>query len=485
MSDHTGRAFPRIQILSRAQIEQIHEATLHVLERVGVKVYEQEALELLRSAGCRIDDKKTVKIPGHLVHEAIESAPKTISIADRNGQKCIQLGGDNVYFGPAGVSAPYIRDSWTGERRPLVKADIENAAKIVDALPNIAFIMVNGVISDVSEKVADLHEFEAMLRNTTKPIVLISQNRQNLAVALEIAKEISGSLESFQKAPFFISHPEPSSPLFHTREAIEKLLFSAEKGIPQVYPSAIMSGASAPATLAGTLVITNAETLSGLVIAQLKKKGAPFIIGGIISIMDMSTGILSYGAPEKDLMQAGFVDMARHYRLPVWGTGGNSDSKIVDQQAAIESTFSCLMSALSGANMVHDPGYIESGLTTSHEMLVMTDEIVGMVNRVMRGITIDEEHIALDLIERVGPQGNFLSEDHTFKHFRKEHWHSTLFDRQVYASWRNNGEKDLGARLKERVKQILNTHEPMTLPEDIREKIVLRIKRTEEKAHSG
>ena len=138
-----------------------------------------------------------------------------------------------------------------------------------------------------------------------------------------------------------------------------------------------MSGASAPATLAGTLVITNAETLSGLVIAQLKRKGAPFIIGGIISTMDMSTGILSYGAPEMDLMMAGFVDIARHYRLPVWGTGGNSDAKIVDQQAAIESTFSCLMSALSGANMVHDPGYIESGLTTSHEMLVMTDEIIG------------------------------------------------------------------------------------------------------------
>ena len=180
--------------------------------------------------------KNTVNIPPHLVHEAIESAPKMISIANRNGQTCIQLGGDNVYFGPAGVSAPYIRDPWTGERRPLVKKDIENAARIVDALPNIAFLMVNGVISDVSEKVADLHEFEAMLRNTIKPIVLINQNRENLVVALDIAKEISGSLEAFQRAPFFISHPEPSSPFFTHGRLLRSFFFQPRWEFPKCTP---------------------------------------------------------------------------------------------------------------------------------------------------------------------------------------------------------------------------------------------------------
>jgi len=475
-SNYRVQQTPGVTILSEDQINEIHLATLEVLERTGVKVYAEEALDLLRDAGCRISKDNIVKIPSYVVSEAIASAPKRVTIANRNGIRSIFLEGNKTYFGPAGVSAPFILDSYTGRRRPLTKKDIENAARIVDYLPNIDFIMVNGLISDVPREMADLYEFETVLNNTTKPIVLITQNRENLSIALEMAKEVAGSYESLRENPFVLSHPEPSSPLFHTKEALEKLLYSAEIGIPLIYVSAIMSGATAPATLAGTLVVVNAETLSGLVIAQLKRKGTPFITGGIITVMDMSTGVLSYGAPEKDLLMAAFVDIAHYYKLPVWGTGGNSDSKVVDQQAAIEATMSCLMSALSGANMVHDPGYLESGLSVSHEMLVMTDEIIGMVKRIMRGIEVDEDHLAVDVIGKVGPQGNFLAEDHTVKHFRKEHWRPNLLDRQLYDLWIKDGGKTLGERLNEKVKCILTNHKPVPLSEHKQRRISLLLK---------
>jgi trimethylamine--corrinoid protein Co-methyltransferase len=177
---------------------------------------------------------------------------------------------------------------------------------------------------------------------------------------------------------------------------------------------------------------------------------------------------------------AAFVDVARHYRLPVWGTGGNSDSKVVDQQAAIESTFSCVMSGLSGAHMVHDPGYIESGMTASHEMLVMTDEIISMVYRVLRGIPMDDEHMAIDVIKQVGPQGHFIDASHTLKHFRNEQWRPTLLDRNLYDSWKRLGERDLGQRLNERVLHILHTHQPQRLPRLTLDKIRAHMQRAED-----
>lgn len=257
----------------------------------------------------------------------------------------------------------------------------------------------------------------------------------------------------------------------HPDSSLKKLLFAAEKGIPVIYTPAPMAGATAPVTLAGTIVIGNAELLSGLVIAQLKKQGTPFIYGGVFTIIDMSTSNISYSAPEFYLLNMAMAEMARYYKLPVFSTAGCSDSKTLDQQAGIEAGISCLISALKGANLIHDVGYLNSGLTASYEMLVMSDEIISMVKRITKGIRIDRENLALDLIDRVGPGGNFLSTEHTLNHFRKELWFPTLMDRSTYQEWEKRGSQSLGHRCREKTECILKTHLVEPLEEVTRRRI--------------
>ena len=223
--------------------------------------------------------------------------------------------------------------------------------------------------------------------------------------------------------------------------------------------------------MAGKLVSANAENLSALVIAQLKRRGVPFFIGGVIAIMDMSTGQMSYGSPEMDLALTAYMDIAHYYEIPTWGTAGCTDSKIVDEQAAIEATLSCLFSSLSGTNLVHDVGYMESGKTGSLEMIVMVDEILGYIKRIKKGIKVNEETLAVDVIHEVGPGGNFLTHPHTLAHFREETWNPSLVDRQVYDKWADSGCKRMIDRIREKVQKILETHVPEPLPEEAEKKI--------------
>jgi len=232
----------------------------------------------------------------------------------------------------------------------------------------------------------------------------------------------------------------------------------------------MLSGATAPVTLAGCLALANAESLTGLVMAQLKREGAPFIYGGGVLPMDMRTSIVAYGAPELQLAGAALADMAHFYTLPRFSGAGASDSKILDQQAMIEGTLSTLMQALCGANLVHDVGYLESGLTSSYEMVAAIDEVISMVKYIMSGVEINEETLALDVIDRVGPGGNFIDDKHTLRHFRGG-WFPRLLDRKNYAAWASDGKQTMGDRLNKRVKEILAEHVPEPLPSETVDRI--------------
>jgi len=296
-------------------------------------------------------------------------------------------------------------------------------------------------------------------------------DKNGLADQYEMACELLGGPEEFAKAPLFVIYIEPSSPLNNSKEAVEKVLYSAEKGIPAIYTPCPMCGATAPATLAGLLVQCLAESLTGIVLAQLKKKGAAIIVGGVVSVMDMSTTILSYGAPEMTLLSAALTDITKWLRLPMFSTAGCSDAKVLDQQAAIESAISIAIAALSGANLIHDVGYLESGLIGSYDMLVMSNEVIGMVKHILRGITVDEEHLALHVIDRVGPGGHFLADGHTLKHFRTEFWYPTLIDRRRWEDWESDGAKSLGQRVREKVIDIIENFEPEPLDPDVEAKL--------------
>jgi trimethylamine--corrinoid protein Co-methyltransferase len=280
---------------------------------------------------------------------------------------------------------------------------------------------------------------------------------------------VKGSEEAFAREPFMIFYSEPSSPLKHTAEALQKLMYCAKRGIPQVYTPCPIAGGTAPATLAGVLVQNLAETLGGVVLSQLVRKGSPIVVGGVLSILDMRTTILSYGAPELALLSAGATEVARHLGLPMFSTAGCTDSKCLDEQAAAEAALSILFAALSGANLIHDVGYVESAMTGSLEQLVMCDEIIAMSRHLVRGIRVDEDTLAVDAIAEAAGTGDYLALDHTVRHFRREFWFPRLMDRRRYGEWAAAGKKTMGDRVRERMREIIAGHRSPPLPLDVTE----------------
>ena len=378
----------------------------------------------------------------------------------------LTVGGDHFYYGTA-ATPPQFHDPQTGERRPFTAQDVANCTRVADALPHLDYCMAFGLIQDVPAATYDRHEFLAVAANTTKPLVLMPVDVAGLADIHRMASLIVGGEDELRRSPLVAMYAEPVSPLVLGRDAVEKLLFAAERFMPIVFSPGIMSGATAPATLAGTLAQGLAEGLAGLVIAQLKQPGVPVIIGGVMTIMDMATTVFTYGSPELSLLSSAATDVLRWLGLPVFSTGGCSDAKCFDQQAAAESAFSLLMAGLSGGHLIHDVGFLESAIGGSLELLVASDEIIGMVRRVVHGITVDADSLAPDLIDRVGPGGHFLDQEHTLRHFRREFWFPQLMDRQRWELWHRQGEQTLGERARARARQLLRDHVPEPLPDSV------------------
>jgi trimethylamine--corrinoid protein Co-methyltransferase len=461
-SNHVAQATPGMRVLSDSQKAQVHQATLELLRRTGVRVLVAEVRELLAKAGCWLDGER-VRIPPHLIEWAIRTAPSRVVMCDRDGKPAMYLEGRKGYYG-TGSDTPFVLDAYTGERRSAVLADVANVARLVDALPNISFLMCMGIASDVNHAIPDLYHFQAMVSNTVKPIVYTALSRQNLEDIIEMAEAVAGGAEALRRNPFCALYSEPISPLTHAQESCEKLLYIAGKGLPVVYTPGMQIGGTAPVTVAGALVQANAEQLSGLLICQLIREGAPVIGAGGILYMDMAEGLISYAAPEFMLAMAAYSEMCHHYGLPIFSFAGCSDAKIFDQQAAAEGALSMLLTALGGGNLIHDVGYVESGLVASYEMIVSMDEIAGLVKRFLQGVEITEETLALDVIDRVGPSGHYVSQDHTRRHYRKN-WFPKLLDRTTRTGWEKGGQLTLGDRAAARVREILEHYEPKPLDE--------------------
>lgn len=479
-ANYQVNATPRFRVLSNDQIEEIFYSALDVLERIGTRVYSPEGLTLLREAGCQVSNGDLVRIPSWLVKKALSTTPERIVVAGRDRSKRITLEKDKIYFG-TGSDCPSLVDPYTDEVRKYTFEDVYNAARISDALPHIDFHMSLGLTFGVPVLTYDRHQFLAMLQGTSKPLVITAVDREGLADQYRMACEALGGPAEFAKTPLFIVYIEPSSPLSHARDAVEKLLYAAEMGIPAIYTPCIMCGATGPVTLAGAMVQCLAECLTGVVLAQLKRQGAAVIMGGVISTMDMATAILSYGAPELVLLSAAMTDVAKWLRLPMFSTAGCSDAKVLDQQAAIESAMSVTIAALSGANLIHDVGYLESGLLGSFDMLVMSNEVIGMAKHILRGITVTPETLAVEVIEQVGPGGHFLAQEHTRQHFRAELWFPTLIDRQMRRDWEASGKKTMADRVRAKVKDILEHHQPLPISVEIEAKLREIVARADER----
>jgi len=449
--------------LSERQCQQLHEASLRILERTGVRLYLQEALDLLKRAGAEIFDGNRVRIPARLVEQALDTAPKRVVLYDRNGHPTIFLEGHRSYYGP-GSDLLNIIDHRTGQRRRPVLQDVKEGITLCDALPNIDFVMSLFLPSDVNQIVADRYQMEVMLNYTTKPIVYVTYDTSGCVDAVEMSEIVAGSAQALYEKPFTACYINVTTGLRHNREALEKLLFMAQKGLPTLYIPVGSGGLTAPMTMAGAMALVNAGALTGLVISQLQRPGTPIIFPGWGGeALDMRTMVEPYAGSD---YQGIAESLAHFYGLPVFTLGGASDAKLPDSQAAAEAALTLMLRALSGGQLVHDLGYLESGLCGSLAQLVICDEIVDWIKHALTEVDISEETLALDLIDQVGPDGQFLESEHTLQHFR-ERWYPRLFERENYERWQSRGSKTLVQRAAERVEEILANHKPPLLPKDV------------------
>lgn len=475
---HLVNQSPVFSMLSEEQRGDIYLAALEILERTGAKIYDEESIDILKEAGCWIEGD-LVRFPVGLTQWAVNTAPSKIILYDRDGNATMTLQEGHTYYGP-GPTNTYHRDPYTDERRKPVLSDTANVGKVCDYLPNIDFVEDLGTPTGVTDTLADVYAFNALVRNTRKHIVHWGFDIDQYQDIVDMGVAVAGSLEKLQQKPFFSLYSEPSSPLLHSREAIAKAVFAAKNRIPIVYTPCVMLGATTPATLAGTIALGVAESLVGIVVSQLIRKGSPIIMGGVYAIMDMKTTVFSYGSPEFYILQAGIAEVARHMGIPVFGTAGCTDSHTLDGQAAAEATMGILIASQAGANLVHDVGYTGAGSCGSLHQLVMCDEIISMVRRYMRGIPVNDETLAVDVVDNVGPGGHFLSEDHTLEHFKTETWFPNLFNRMRYTGWKEEaGGTSMGDRVKEKVKDILANHEVPALPDEVLKELDAIIGRAE------
>ncbi len=309
-----------------------------------------------------------------------------------------------------------------------------------------------------------------MLENTVKPIVFVTEDRASCQRAIDMAAAAAGGYEALREQQHILLYSEPSSPLKQSETAVDKLILMAETELPVVHSPGPQMGAVAPISMAGGLVMSLAEILSSLVVHQLTRPGAPFVFGAGIHHMDMSAMQICYASPEFQLTKAAVAELGRWYGLPTWGYAGCSDAKVMDEQAAAEATLSVMMAQLSGGNLIHDVGYMESGLTCSYEMIVLTDELVGMTQNLVKGIEVSEASLLVDEIDRVGPGGHYLDSDTTLKHFR-EFWNPKLLDRKTRPTWLNKGGTSLGQRLNAKVLKILAEHQPRPVTPEVSQKL--------------
>ena len=452
--------------MGKSECEKIHLASLEILERIGIDVHDEKARDILVKGGA-IADGLRVQIPAYMVTKALSLAPKQLTLYNRHGKIAIRARGYNSYFG-GGSDCLNVLDYHTGERRKPLLDDVAQAARLMDALPEIDFVMSAFLPSDVDGRVYDRYQMEVMLNNTTKPIVFVTPDFEGCMAAVEMCEAVAGGAEAFQHKPFATCYINVTSGMIANAEALQKCMFLAEKGLPQLYIPLNAGGVNSPVTTAGCMASMNAGTLLGIVLSQLVRPGSPIAMPGWNGgPYNLKTMVGNYVLADE---QGVPTSMGKYYDLPVFGLGGSTDSKVLDQQCGFEVTLSLMTSLLHGANIIHDVGFMDSGMQGSLQIIAIANDILGFLRAATRGVEVNDETLALDVIEELGPTGSFLDHDHTMRHY-KEPFYSQLADKKQYSLWLEQGGKTMEARATDMVDAILEKHQPEPLSVDIQQAI--------------
>ena len=461
--------FGALNVLSSTDIERIHLSSLSLLEDHGLFSDSDLIIDIFQRGGARVDrESRMIRLPPALVEAAIESAPNSFIFYGRDPKFDIHVELGHMHYGMGGTSEPYYWDYELGVPRSSTKSDMVACTRVGHSLSNIDFIMALCSAGDMPGEQVFLHEYDAIFRNTTKPVLYTSPGRWYATKFIEMAAAACGGEFRLRQRPNIMLFTQTVSPLKIGRYS-EGMVEAAEFGIPILCAPGPMMGATSPTTLAGTLVQINAEALFGIVLAQLIKPGTPVVYGPHVAVMDMTTAQCTYGSPEQSLGREAVAQLGRFYNLPTFGLGGGVDSKLPDAEAAAQAMMGILFNSLSGLTLTQCLGTMASGLYGAAEMLLICDEIVHMVKCINAGIPVDEETLALDVIKEVGADGNFLSHEHTAHLFRKELFFPVLFQRQSIDQWKEKGAKSITDVAHEHVQQILANAGPVPLTDGAHE----------------
>ena len=453
--------------LSADQIQEIHQASLNLLQETGIATENERALALLAAGGARVAENR-VFIPPEVVATALERAPSAVLLAGRNPQQDIVLEETRVYAGTGG-SPTMILDPGADAVRPGTLQDLADLVRLVNSLENCDFVVLPLYPTDLPGEIVPVNRFYAALSNTGKHVMGGVDSVDGAREVIELATMLAGDLETLQKRPFVSAITSwMVSPLSLDTEVTDILIEWCSHGLPLALSSAPMAGSTAPITLAGTLVQLNAEQLSGIVLSQLVRPGTPVLAGYVPGLADMRSGNYLGGAIEFGMMQAAAAQLAHFYQVPIYGSGGMTDSKLPDAQAGYEKMATFLLAAMGGCNYIHHAvGMITNMAAASLEQAVIDDEIIGMARQVLKGIPVTPDTLASTAIQEVGPGGHFLLADHTVRHMRSAVFYPQLADRRNRAAWEAAGKLDTRQRAIARVKQILAKQRPAGLPAEI------------------
>ena len=458
--------------LSEEQIKTIHEASLSILKKTGFTFESglEDTLDMLKKAGATIDrNNARIYFSGDLVMEQASKAPERVVLFSRDGRNDLDLTEHRVHLGTGGA-AIRILDLETGEARPSTLKDLYQLGRLVDSLDNIHFFLRPCIPTDIPPTSYDVNVFYACLKATGKHVMAGVNDVEEFHKVLDLASLVAGGMEKLQERPFIsVITSFAISPLKLDTQTTLIMREAVRNRIPVALSCAPMAGSTSPITMAGTLAQIHAEQLAGITICQLTNPGSPILYGGIPGMANLRTMGYLGGAVECGMMNAAIHQLSNYIKVPNYNSSGLTDSKIPDVQAGWEKAFTSLLAAMAGSNYVHHAaGMLESMISVAYEQYVIDDEIIGMSCRVLKGIDVDPEHLALEIIDSVGPGGNFMASPHTLKHMRDEYFNGNgIADRKSRQKWEKEGSLNTWERARKKAKEILATHKPEMIPPEI------------------
>jgi trimethylamine--corrinoid protein Co-methyltransferase len=456
------------QMFDKNELDSLHWGTLDVLENAGIKVFSEECLKLLEDAGCSVDYKESsAKIPGNLVEEAVRKAKKNITLCARNPKYDVALDGRRIFCCTDG-NGTSVLDFETGKRRMSTSKDLEMVGKVANALDSAHIFWPCVSSQDIPDHLRHVVDLKVALGAIEKHVqVETTSHRREAKWLVELGSALAGDAKALRRRPIFSSMHCPFSPLQLDGGSTEGALVLARAGVPISFYGMPQAGITGPVTLAGSLIVNNAEVLGGLTMAQLAAPGSPFMYGTGGAAFDMKTMTWAGGSPERALLSSGSGALAHYYGFPILCGGIVASAKEPGAQSCYEKMSSGLPQFFAGCDMIAGLGLLDDVTMLSYEQMVIDDEMARIMGRLARGIDVDDEHMAVDLTKKVGPGGSFLGHRHTMQWLHKEHFIPDITDRRIGEDWEADGKKTVVARAREKAARIMKEHRVAPLSAEV------------------